>query len=101
MIGLDAGIFGIMSAKNTGFREYIAMMANVDLYDRTAWINKYRVLMNAITNKLDPENLLGEFKYSISQTLPFKLYHMARANFFSYRPPQTVSSIREQSSYSL
>jgi hypothetical protein len=101
MIGLDAGVFGILSAKNTGFREYISMMANVDLYDRTAWINKYKALVAVLTNKLDPENLLNDFKYSISQTLPFKLYHASRTNFWNYRPPQTVSSIRAQSSYGM
>jgi hypothetical protein len=101
MVGLDAGIFGILSAKNTGFREYIAMMANIDLYDRTAISNKYKVFINALTNSLDPENLLNDMKYSMSQTLPFKLILKARVNFDGYRPPVTVSPIGPQSQYGM
>jgi hypothetical protein len=100
MVGLDAGVFGILSAKNVGFREYIAMMANVDLYDRTIIINRYKTFISALTNKFDPENLMNDFKYGLSQTLPFKLIHRARVSFWQYRPPQTVSSVRSQSSYS-
>jgi hypothetical protein len=99
MVGLDAGVFGILSAKNTGFREYIAMMANIDLYDRTAIINKYKVFINAMTNNLDPENILNDMKYSLSQTLPYKLILKARTDFMGYKPPVAVSSIRPQTTY--
>jgi hypothetical protein len=101
MVGLDAGVFGILSAKNTGFREYIAMMANLDLYDRTAIINKYNTFITALTNEFNPENIMNELKYSISQTLPYKLILKARTNFMGYKPPVAVSSIRSQSQYGM
>jgi hypothetical protein len=99
MVGLDAGVFGILSSKNVGFREYIAMFANVDMFDRTAILNKYKVFVNSITNKLTKENFMNELKFALSQTLPFKLILKGAVNFCGYRPPQTVSSIKPQSNY--
>jgi hypothetical protein len=99
MIGLDAGIFGVLSAKNTGFREYIAMMANIDLYDRVSIVKKYKVFVDILTNQFNPDNLMNELQYSMSQTLPFKLILKARKNFTDYKPPQTVSSIRAADVY--
>jgi hypothetical protein len=76
------------------------MFANVDLIDRNVILNKYKVFVNALVNKFSGENLLTDLKYNLSQTLPFKLYLKARINFFDYKPPQAVSSIRSQSTYS-
>jgi hypothetical protein len=100
MVGLNAGIFGILSSKNVGFREYLAMFANVDMLDRTLIINKYRVFVNALVNKFSGENLKNDFMYSLSQTLPFKLILKARTNFFGYEPPQMKSYVKPQSIYS-
>jgi hypothetical protein len=99
MLSLDAGVFGILSSKNIGFREYIAMIANIDMIDRTAILNKYKVFMNAMTNKLSGENLLNEFKYGISQTLPFQLVLKGAINFFKFKPPQAVSGIQKPSNF--
>lgn len=101
MVSLDAGIFGIISAKNVGFREYIAMMANVDMYDRTAILNRYKVFVNALANKLSFDNILTELKYAASQTLPAKLINAARIKFYGYRPPSAVSSIKAQANYGM
>jgi hypothetical protein len=100
MLSLDAGVFGILSSKNIGFREYIATVANIDLIDRTAFLNKYKVFMAALVNKISGEDLLNELKYGISQTLPFQLILKARTNFFGERPSQTVSGIQKPSSFS-
>jgi hypothetical protein len=99
MVGLNAGIFGILSSKNVGFREYIAMMANVDLIDRTVILNKYKNFVGVLVNKLSGENLLNDLKYNLSQTLPFKLILKARINFFKYTPPQISSSVQAQTTY--
>jgi hypothetical protein len=100
MVGLNAGIFGILSSKNVGFREYIAMFANVDFIDRNVILNKYKAFVNVLINKFSGENLLNDFKYSLSQTLPFKLILKSRVNFSGYKPPIAVSSIKAQDSYS-
>jgi hypothetical protein len=99
MVGLNAGIFGILSSKNVGFREYIAMFANVDLLDRTLIINRYRAFVNVLINKFSGENLMNDLKFALSQTLPFKMILKARTNFFGYRPPQMMSSVKPQSVY--
>jgi hypothetical protein len=99
MVGLNAGIFGILSSKNVGFREYIAMFANVDLLDRTLILNKYRTFVNVLINKFSGENLMNDFKFSLSQTLPFKLILKARTNFIGYKPPQMISSVKPQTIY--
>jgi hypothetical protein len=97
MIGLNAGIFGVLSSKNIGFREYVAMFANVDMIDRTVILNHYKNFVNILVNRFSADNLFNEFKYSISQTLPFKLMLKARQNFWNYKPPTAVSRIKPAS----
>jgi hypothetical protein len=93
MIGLDAGIFGILSAKNVGFREFIAMIANVDMIDREAMMNKFKTFANVLVSGGD--SFLDSLKFSLSQTLPFQIIYKVRTNFFNYRPKQTVSTLRQ------
>jgi hypothetical protein len=93
MLGLDAGVFGILSAKNVGFREFIALIANVDMIDRIALLNKFNVFKDALLNTLNGEALMDDIKFTLSQTLPFQILYKIRTNFFNYRPPQTVSSV--------
>jgi hypothetical protein len=99
MVGLNAGIFGILSSKNVGFREYIAMFANVDLIDQNVILNKYKNFVNVLVNRFSGENALTDLKYNLSQTLPFKLLLKARVNFGGYKPPVPVSSVKPQSVY--
>jgi hypothetical protein len=97
MIGLNAGIFGVLSSKNVGFREYVAMFANVDMIDRTVILNHYKNFVNILVNRFSADNLFNELKYGISQTLPFKLMLKARQNFWNYKPPTAVSRVRPAS----
>jgi hypothetical protein len=80
--------------KNVGFREYVAMFANVDMIDRTVILNEYKNFVNILTNNFSGQRLFDEIQYSVSQTLPSKLILKTMQNFFNYKPPITASRIK-------
>ncbi len=91
-MSLDAGMWGILSSKNQGFRDYLAYIAGVDLVDRDLLRNKWTVYASVLRNKYNFDNFKSSIRYALSQSLPAKLMTSPRSIFFQERYGTTLKS---------
>lgn len=91
-MSLDAGMWGILSSKNQGFRDYIAYVAGVDLADREMIRNKWDVYSSVLRNKWNFNNFQGAMRYIFSSSIPGKLITSPRSLFFQEKYGTTIKS---------
>jgi hypothetical protein len=94
MMGMDAGVFGILSSKNVGFREYMALLAGVDMLDRAALTKKFGVFMNVLKNRFNPDGIMNWFRMTAASFPPVKLIAQARTYFYGTEVPTNKSQLK-------
>lgn len=91
-LSLDAGVWGILSAHNVGFREYISFIAGVDLMDRLKLENQLKVGANVLANIYNFDNFKNNLRFSLSQTLPAKIFTNPRSIFYKEETNKDLKS---------
>lgn len=91
-MSLDAGMWGILSSKNQGFRDYLAYVAGIDLMDRDIIRHKWDVYSSVLRNKWNFDNWGSTIRYVLSQSYPVKLITSPRSIFFQEKYGTTVKS---------
>lgn len=99
-MSLDAGIWGVLGAHNSGFRDYITFVAGVDLMDRIALSNQLKTFFDVLKNKWSLDNFKNNVRFAFAQSLPAKLMSSPRSIFYNKETNKDLkSSITKPSSF--
>ena len=99
-MSMDAGAWGILSNKNDGFREYLAMIAGVDLDKREGIKNNIKVYINSLANKFNVNKINLGVAHFLSNSIPAKLITNPRSLFYNSKTGESLQSqISSPSSY--
>ena len=99
-MSMDAGAWGILSNKNDGFREYLAMIAGVDLDKREGIKNNIKVYINSLANKFNVNKINLGVAHFLSNSIPAKLITNPRSLFYNSKTGESLQSqINSPSSY--
>lgn len=99
-MSMDAGTWGILSNKNDGFREYLAMIAGVDLDKREGIKNNIKVYINSLANKFNVNKINLGVTHFLSNSIPAKLITNPRSLFYNSKTGESLQSqISSPSSY--
>lgn len=99
-MSMDAGMWGILSNKNDGFREYLAMIAGVDLDKREGIKNNMKVYMNSLASKFNVNKINLGVSHFLSNSIPAKLITNPRSLFYSSKTGESLrSQLGSPSSY--
>lgn len=99
-MSMDAGVWGILSNKNDGFREYLAMIAGVDLDKREGVRNNIKTYLNSLANKFNVNKINLGISHFLSNSIPAKLITNPRSLFYNSKTGESLQSqLSSPSSY--
>jgi len=81
-LSLDGGVFGVISAKNVGFKEYLFNLANIDLSDRIALLPKLQNAIEYLKGNYNRDMLGVRFRSMLSRRAPFQIYSWVNRSIF-------------------
>lgn len=91
-MSLDAGIFGILSAQNEGFRNYISFIANVDILDSQIVANRMKMFGATLRSRFNKDTFVNNLRFGLSQSFVSQLITNPRSIFYKSSSNDSLKS---------
>lgn len=91
-MSLDAGIFGILSAQNEGFRNYISFIANVDILDSQIVANRMKMFATTLKSRFNKDTFTNNSRFYLSLSFVSQLITNPKSIFYKSNSNDSLKS---------